>query len=385
MGFFGSRAAIGVDTGSNTIKVIQLKRAGSRYELDKFATAPVYPSGDRPEDPQAQRDAKIEALKRALVESKIKSKNAISAVSGDSVIVRYLQLPQMPENELKKALQWEAEEYIPFRLDEVNIDSMVLGPSADDENRADVLLVSAKKDLVADHLSIIKGAGLNPTLVDVDSFAFLNCYEQNYDIQADECVALVNMGAQITGISMFQNGIPRFSRDIPIGGDTITSAISSHMRCPYAEAETLKINQGASPPSESQVDTAQTFSGSLMDTIRGTVDEMTGGEGSEEDSSQVVARAIDGVLVDLISEVQRSIEFFENQMRGVSVSRIILGGGTAMLINLKERFEQVHSLPTEVIDPLRKIQAPGSESARLDPIKHSLGVGIGLAIRGLAA
>jgi type IV pilus assembly protein PilM len=384
---FNSKAAIGVDIGSNTVKVVQLKKSGSNIELEKAASTEIYSGGERPADANAQRRAKVEAVKRALNQAKITNKSAVSSVCGESIIVRYLQLPEMPEDELKKALQWEAEEYIPFRLDEVNIDSMVLGKSDPGSERVDVLLVSAKKDLVDDHLSVIREAGLTPKALDVDSFAFLNCYEANYANSSSECIALINIGAEITGISIFQNGVSRFSRDIPVGGNTMTAAIRSHLRCSYAEAENLKIMHGASAPADPGKETTKGFSGSLMDTIRGQVEEMTGAKTDDGNKEAMVAKAINGVLNDLISEVRRSIEFFENQVRGVSVSKLVLGGGAAVMENLKENFEHQLSLPAEIIDPLRRIKVTGRDvrSSSLDPVRHSLAVGIGLGLRGLMA
>src|SRR5690606_8979570 len=127
-----------------------------------------------------------------------------------------------------KALQWEAEEYIPFRLSEVNMDSMILGrPQESDIPKMDVLLVSAKKDLIGNHVSILQAVGFYPRIVDVDAFAFLNCYELNHQPSSDECVALVNIGNEITSINVYSGGVSRFSRDIPIGGYTMTHAIKS--------------------------------------------------------------------------------------------------------------------------------------------------------------
>ena len=385
---FRSKSAIGVDIGSHTVKIVQLRRSGENVEMEKVAIEPVYPNGERSSDPNQQRKAKVEAIRRAISSAKINAKNSVTAVSGESIIVRYLQLPDMPESELKKALQWEAEEYIPFRLDEVNIDSVVLGKNGADSDRVDVLLVSAKKDLVEDHISLVREAGLNPKIVDVDSFAFLNCYEANHDCAKDECVALINIGADTTGISIFQNGVSRFSRDISVGGETITTSIRSHLRCTHEEAELLKTTLGAAAPSDPAAETTEMFSGSLMDTIRGTVEELTGAKAEEEPSKEdIVAKAVGGVLTDLIAEVKRSVEFFENQMRDVSVSRVVLGGGSAVMPNLKEHFERNLSLPVEMIDPMRKVRWSGRTSLprRADEMRHSLGVGIGLGLRGLAA
>lgn len=384
---FGTKPPIGVDIGSHTIKVCQLRRNGEGYELEKFGQAEIYPNGDRPSDGEAQRQAKIEALRRAMEQGQIKAKTSVSAICGESIIVRYLQLPEMPADELKKALQWEAEEYIPFRLSEVNLDSMILGHSRDgDHNKMDVLLVSAKKDMVAEHVSVLKAAGLEPQIVDVDSFAFLNCYELNHQPQTGECSLLVNIGGEVTSINIYNNGASRFSRDIPIGGDTITTAIRSRLNCSFAEAERLKKTIGA-PLMDSQesVEEDESFSNSLMQTIRGTVEDMN----SEDENSPeaVTAKAITQSLNSLFTELRRSIEFFESQYRGLSVTRIILGGGTAMMNNLPRNMEKDLGLAVEIIDPLRqvKISHKIASQEQLESLRHQLGVGIGLGLRGLAA
>lgn len=384
---FGSKATVGLDIGTSSVKVVQLRRKGSAIELEKAASVAIYPDGERPSDAAGRRQAIVDAIKRALAQGGITAKSSISAVSGESIIVRYLQLPNMPEDELKKALQWEAEEYIPFRLDEVNLDSMVLGKSAEGDERVDVLLVSAKRDMIDEHLSMIREAGLTARIVDVDSFAFLNCYESNYDDARQNCIALVNIGAEITGISILEAGMSRFTREIAIGGNTITEAVRSHARVSYTEAEQLKMTQGANPPGLGNADTKHNFSSSLMDTIRGQVEQMTGDDAGSESRQQIVARAIGGVIADLISEVRRSIEFFENQTRGMSVEKIVLGGGTSLMPNLREHFEKDTGLTTEVIDPLRRIHPVGRDldPNLIDRNRHMLSVGIGLGLRGIAA
>lgn len=384
---FGSKPPIGVDIGSHTVKVCQLKRVGEKYELEKFGMAEIYPAGDQPTDPNEIVAAKVAALKKALETSKIKSKHSISAVSGESIIVRYLQLPKMPEEELKKALQWEAEEYIPFRLSEVNIDSMVLGQATDSENpKMDVLLVSAKKDLVEEHVSILKAAGLEPKVVDVDAFAFLNCFELNHKPGKEECVALINIGSAITSINIYTAGVSRFSRDIPVGGEAMTTAIKARQGCSFVEAERLKIAIGA-PLVEQNINGNQvdTLAGSLLDDIRGTIAEMTNQEADSNSTESVTQQAIQNVLNNMLSEIRRSIEFFENQYREYNVTRVVLGGGTAMLGNLSGHFEKELGLPTEMIDPLRNVRYPNDDEMTkfAQTIRHQLGVGIGLSLRGM--
>lgn len=387
---FRSKAPIGVDIGSHTVKVCQMRRAGDTFELEKFGMAEIYPGGEPVLDPREQQAAKIEALKRALAQADIKAKYTVSAICGESIIVRYLQLPEMPEDELRRALQWEAEEYIPFRLSEVNLDSQILSRFQDgDHTKMDVLLVSAKKDLVESHLSLIRAAGLEPRIVDVDSFAFLNCFEINHTPAKNECIALVNIGGEITSMNIYCEAASRFSRDIPIGGDSMTIAIKSRMNCSFKEAERLKLSQGAAPVSKGYEtpEPDRTPSGSLMSNILGTVEEMTGLGRNDNSPEAVVGKSIQNVLGSLFSEVRRSIEFFENQYRGVNVTRIVLGGGTALLRNLPENFEQELRLPVEIIDPFRRVRlAVHSDlGQQIQANRSQLGVGIGLGIRGLAA
>lgn len=385
---FGAKPQVGVDIGSHTVKVCQLKKSGDHYELEKFGAVEIFPGGERPADLREQQAAKVAALKRALEIGGIKAKHSISAVSGESIIVRYLQLPEMPEDELKNALQWEAEEYIPFRLSEVNLDSVILGRVSDGEHpKMDVLLVSAKKDLVENHITVLRGAGLEPRIVDVDSFAFLNCFELNHAPAPEECVGLVNIGAEITGINIFCNGVSRFSRDIPMGGNTISNAIKSRLNCSFIEAEEYKLRLGVAPVQAQMPKMESNMTGNLLDSIRGKVEEMTGAQVNDGSPEAAASNAILGVINNMLSEVRRSLEFFEGQYRGINVGRVVLGGGTAMLLNLAELFEQELRLPVEKIDPLRRIKmaTKGGLSDQVATIRHQLGVGIGLGIRGLAA
>ncbi|MCL5270633.1 MAG: type IV pilus assembly protein PilM [bacterium] len=388
---FKAKTPIGVDIGSHTVKVCQMRRVGDRIELEKFGAAEIYPSGDRPTDARAQFDAKVAALKAALEQAGIKARQSVSSVCGESIIVRYLQLPEMPEDELKKALQWEAEEYIPFRLSEVNIDSVILGHNGEgDHPRMDILLVSARKDLIESHVAMLRAAGLEPRAIEVDSFAFFNCFELNHKPGRDECVALVNMGNEITSINILSSGVSRFSRDIPVGGDTMTTAIKSRLGCSFAEAERLKIAHGAPHPEalSSELDLEPSAGGSLMDTIRGTAEELAGrSAGGTETPEAVAAKAVQNVVNNLISEIRRSIEFFENQYRGQNVSRLVIGGGTSMLPNLAATFERELRLPVETLNPLKNIQVNlrGDRASRIDDYRQQLGVGIGLGLHGLMA
>ncbi len=375
---FGSKAVVGLDIGTDKVKAIQLRKKGGSYELERVGVADIHPDGERRATGSELQQLKIAAVRQALEQGRITAKYAVSAVSGESIIVRYIQLPQMPEAELKNALRWEAEEYIPFSIDEVNLDSVILGKTND--NKVDVLLVCAKKDMVGDHMEIVRTVGLTPLVVDVDSFAFLNCYEAAYKPAASDCVALVNIGAGITNINIYVGGTSRFARDISIAGDAMTTAIAQKMQQPFAKAEQAKHSLSA--PIADDVEGTDEEESSLISSIRGTVERMTGSDFADDSAEAGAQKAVRNVLTNLVGEVRRSIQFFENQGGGATVQRVYLGGGTARMARLPEWLSAELELPVELLDPLRGFSiGSGVDQSTLGSVKEHLGVGIGLSLR----
>jgi len=376
---FGAKTVIGLDIGSDKVKAIQLKKKGSSYELERFGMADVYPNKDKAAFTGDPRELKAQAVRRALDDGKITAKHCVSAVSGESIIVRYIQLPQMPEQELKNALRWEAEEYIPFRMEEVNLDSAILGPSSA-AGKVDVLLVCAKKDLVSEHVSIVRSVGLTPVIVDVDSFAFLNCYEATYKPGPGDCVALVNVGADITNINIYIGGTSRFSRDISVAGNAISQAVAQKTGIGFAKADDLKMALGA-PVSDAKDDGEEEES-TLISSIRGTVERMTGSDLGDDSLDANATKAIRNILMNLVGEIRRSVQFFENQGGGATVQRVVLGGGTSRMPKLAQFLTSELDLSVEVMDPLRGVSiGSGVNQGQLDTARAHLGVGIGLALR----
>jgi type IV pilus assembly protein PilM len=378
-----ARPAVGLDIGSSCVKAIQLRRAGKgEVEIEKFGIAELNVSGPPPTGAQA-REAKTEAIRAAMRQAGITAKQVVTSVSGEPIIVRYIQLPDMPEHELHEALKWEAEEYIPFSLEDVNLGSAILGKTSDG-SKVNVLLVAAKKDLVNERLEIITKANLKPVMVDVDSFAFLNCFELNYQPDASSVTALINIGSAITNINVYYNGVSHFSRDIAIAGNSITAAIQNKLGKDWFEAEQLKIMEGAPEPAEALGATEgngeQT---SLLNTIRGTVEKLTGEEVNDNSPEALATRVTRTTLNSLLAEIRRSIQFCENQADGRPVEQAILGGGGARMKNIAACFSSELNLPVEIFDPLKRIKPRGSsiDTNTLNASKLFLGVGIGLALR----
>jgi type IV pilus assembly protein PilM len=384
---FRRRANFGLDIGSSVVKAVQLRRTSRGIELEKFAAVPIFPGG-RPDGDTDVRSAKIAAIQRAVQAAKINAKHVISSVSGESIIVRYIQLPQMTEEELRNALRYEAEEYIPFHIDEVNLDSHILNLTDEGgAKRINVLLVAAKKELINEHLELVRGAGLVPEIVDVDSFALFNCYEQSQHPAPDEVIVLVDIGAEITNINIYQDGLSHFARDINIGGETITAAVQQKLGMGFQEAEQLKYTDGVPvvhrPERGGAEDTADS---SFIDSIQGAVDQMTGDDLGDDSVESQSSRVIKGAMNTLLGEVRRSLQFFENQVSGKPVTRMVISGGTAKLPNLAEYFSQEIGIPVEILNPLGgiSINSKTIDSQTLQNSAEMLGVSIGLALRKVA-
>src|SRR5262245_22325349 len=168
--------------------------------------------------------AVIDAVQRVFQSQKIKTNDVATSVSGNAVIVKKISLPQMSNEELAESIHWEAEQYIPFDIQDVAIDYEVVEGGGDGSNM-DVLLVAVKKDKIGDFTSAISQAGKTASVVDVDVFALQNCYEVNYGGEPGKIVALLNVGASIMNINILKGGSSIFNRDIAVGGNQYTDAI----------------------------------------------------------------------------------------------------------------------------------------------------------------
>lgn len=382
---FGSQPAVGLDIGSSWVKVAQLRQSGQNIELEKLGVAPVHAASH---DSGALREARIEAIKQAIETGGITARQVVTSVSGESIIPRYLQLPKMPEEELIGVLRLEAEEYVPYNIDDVYLDSDILGPAVSDGGapKVDVLLVAARKDMIHDHAEMVRAAGIQPTMVDLDSFAFFNCFEVNYQPSPDEVYALLNIGATITSINIYAGGTSRFSRDIAIGGAQITEAIQNQLNIEFREAEELKAREGLPEIGQRPESSGESGeSSALLDTIRGTVERITGEEMADDSPEAVAAEAARDVVGSLALEIQRSLQFFETQSLAKSADRVLIGGGTAKTRNIAEYLQAELGVPVETMDPLRRISPTGRSlsSAMVAEHRTALGVGVGLALRRL--
>jgi type IV pilus assembly protein PilM len=265
-----------------------------------------------------------------------------------------VSLPAMTRDELEDQIQWEAEQYIPFDVNEVHLDFQILETS-EGEGQMDVLLVAAKRDLVDDYVQVIQEAGLSPACVDIAAFAVENAFEMNYDVAPDEVVALVNIGAQVVNINVVENGVPAFTRDITTGGNQYTEEIQKSLSISFEEAERIKLGGNQTDQNQEVV-------------------------------PQEVEHAIRAVTDTVIGEIARSLDFFTATAAESRIHKVLLCGGGAGIPGLDTSFADRSGLAVEIMNPLaRMLPSRGFDPDYLASVGSSLGVAIGLATRRVDA
>jgi type IV pilus assembly protein PilM len=349
--FFGrTKSLVGLDIGSSSVKAVELKDLGKGrgYQLLNIGIEPL--------SPEAIVDGAImdsglvaETIQRLFTTSRIKSQEVAISLSGHSVIIKKISLPQMTQEELSESIQWEAEQYIPFDVDDVNIDYQVLeGASLSGEGNMDVLLVAVKKDKINDYTTVLANAGKTAQVVDVDVFALQNAYECNYDVPSDKVVALINMGAAVTNIAILQGGVSIFWRDITTGGNLFTEAIQKELNVPFDQAEALKKGQ--------DVDGA---------------------------SAERVPAILQAVGEQVGTEIQKTLDFFKATSSSDPVSLMILAGGASRTSNLAAYLGQRFDTHVEMLDPFKKVAVNDRQFPldTLEPLAPCASVAVGLALR----
>jgi len=245
-----------------------------------------------------------------------------------------------------------AEQYIPFDINEVNIDFHVLPADVSGEGQGEmsIILVAAKKDKINELTELVKGAGLIPMVMDVDAFAIENMHAINYPLAQDETTALVNLGASVMNVNIIRGGVSLFTRDIPLGGNRYTEAIQREMGLSYEEAEETKK-----------------------------------GERSGKAASGSVESVIDSVNGEVASEIARTVDYFKTSASNVGLDRVLVCGGVARASGLVQQLSDRMQTPVEVADPFGEIDTSGSDFdqdtlAEMAPLAS---VAVGLALRSV--
>jgi type IV pilus assembly protein PilM len=346
-----AKPVLGLDIGSSAIKLVSLRESKRGYSLQNFAMAPLPPEAII-DGALMNSTVIVNTIRQLLQSQRIRTKAAGIAISGHSVIIKKITLPAMTKEELEESIQWEAEQYIPFDINDVNIDVQVLTPEPTEQGQMDVLLVAAKKDMINDYVAVVQEAGLTPLVVDVAAFCVENAFEANYDVPAADTIVLTNIGASVININVISNGTTAFTRDISMGGNQFTEEIQKQLNVSYDEAEALKLGGGSAADADSVV-------------------------------PQEVERVILSVSESLAGEIQRSLDFYAATAADSHISRIYLSGGTCKLPSLYKVIENKVGVPVEIMNPFRNIEF---DPKRFDPefireVGPSAAVVVGLGIR----
>ncbi len=371
--------ALGLDIGTTSVKIVQIKKTPHEAQIVNYGIAPL--------PPEAIVDGMImdfepilTAINQILKEKNIKEKNVSTSVSGRAVIVKKVQLPMMSDEELADSIAWEAEQHIPFAIDDVEVDYQLLRPALDSK-QLDVLLVASKKEKINNLTNLIRNSGLNPVIIDVDAFAIENSYEFSYPDHREDTVALVDIGAELTNINIISEGIPFFTRDISFGGNTFTKIIQKELLLSFEQAEETKIglaDKERTPTRSSQFDLGE----SDLDTsaLASLLDE-------EGEATSQVEEIVSKQLEELATEIMHSFDFYKTSGEEKDIERVVLSGGSSRLHMIREQLSEHLNLPVEVSNPLNNLTFDSKkiDYQQLENDAPYLNVAIGLALRETGA
>src|SRR6266540_2057798 len=344
-----SKAVVGLDIGSSAVKAVELKPSGKGFKVTAFASEPV-PPDSIVDGAIIDGTAVSEAIRRLFENKAFKTKEVAASLSGNAVIVKKISLPVMTEAELAESIYWEAEQYIPFDIQDVNLDYQILdaGTGADSKGTMDVLLVAAKKEKIADYTGVISQAGRVPVVVDVDAFALQNAYEVNYGLEPDQVVVLLNAGASAININIVTGDQSVFTRDISLGGNAYTEAVQKELNLPFDTAEQLKKGQ--------------------------PVDGVT---------FEQVQPILQAMTENALLEIQKTFDFFKATASSDRIDRVVLSGGASRVDGFAEALRERFGTTVESFDPFRKITFESQKFGVEDPDTAipTSAVAVGLALR----
>lgn len=348
--FRKSKSIVGLDLGSSVVKAVELSLDGPEPVVTGFSRVEITPGGTL-----------AEAVAAAFREGRFRSRRVVTSVAGQSVVVRYIPMPRMSDSELKQAIRFETDKYLPFDLDEVVMDCQALeGPSSSlsgedggGDDQMTVLLAACKTEAIEERVRLVQEQNLTPAAVDIDLFALANAWELCGVLPGDteeeaRGIALVDVGATRTSINVLYGGETCFSREINIGGKDMTQAVARRLSVEPFEAEAIKR---ASESHEAEVNSA-----------------------------------IAPVLEDLVSEISLSLDYVEHHA-GICVEEILLSGGGVLAPGVSGYIEQATARRARTWNPLEglRIDASRVDVEELEAWAPTLVVAVGLASRVRAA
>jgi type IV pilus assembly protein PilM len=337
---------VGLDIGSSVLKAAEVAVTSSGRRLMRFGSMELPPDAIVEEGIKSPETV-AETIKEMMSLYNIKEERVAVSIGGYSVIVKKISVSSMAEEQLQEVISAEAEQYIPFDINNVNLDFQILGDNEQNPSQMDVLLVAAKKETVNDYLNVLEMAGLIPVIVDVDAFALQNIYEINYET-ADNCVALIDIGATKTSLNILRGNTSVFMRDVSFGCKQINQHLISRLDCTYEEAEELKLSD-------------------KQEKI------------PAEDLNNIVA----SVVNDWITEIRRALDFFYSTYSEEDIKTIYLSGGGANIAEFRKLLASQTASKVEVMNPFKafEIKEGQLDTAYLQQMAPQAAICLGTAIR----
>jgi type IV pilus assembly protein PilM len=347
---------IGLDIGSHSIKLVEIEHTSKGRILRNFGIMGL-PADAIVEGSIKEMEIVASAIKTLYRNLRVKNKNVATSISGYSVIVKKIEMSGREEADLEESIQSEAEQYIPFDINDVNLDYDILNLGEEEREKEtspgggkmEVMLVAAKKEVVEDYVSLLQLSGLNPAVLDVDAFALQNAFEASV-AEPDGCYALVNVGAQELGINAIKDGISMFSRDSSYGGNQITEAIMSQFDLSFEEAEKIKL----------------------------------GGDKLEK-GKDALEETFTSVISEWVQEIKRALDFLATSYPSESIQKIMLSGGSSRIPGFRKYLELETNLPVEEMNPFANllINEKAFDSKYLSYMASQAAIAVGLALRSI--
>lgn len=349
MSFFFSPPVVGLDISASSIKLVELSRSKGRFRVERIGIEPL-PANTNGAPGAMDMDVTASAVSVLLKRSSSRAKAAAISLPGSEAIIKIISLPSgMRDLDIDEQIQLEGGQYIPYSMDAVNFDFVVLGPDETRTGYDQVLLVACKREAVEDRVAVLDKAGVKAQVVDVEPFTLLTAYEQmaiqaGSGAPAGQTVALIDVGAATTKLNVFQAGQPIYNREHSFGGDRLTEEIMRRYRLGFEDAGRMK-RRGGLP---------------------------------EDYEREVLSPFIDSLAADIV----RSIEFFQSSMPSVRIDQVALFGGCAQIPGLAEVLREQAQIPVLQGNPFAGMDvAPGVDVKRLYQEAPSLAVACGLALR----
>jgi type IV pilus assembly protein PilM len=336
---------LSIDIGSNSIKVIEIRGRAGQLHVANAVSLPTPPAAIQ--NNMVYEVTAVAEATRALTDSHgLRARKVITAVPGPAVIIKRVTLPAQSPQELENTILFEAGNFIPEDLENVNLDYQITD-YVEDGKRMEVLLVAAKKDIVASYTETVRAAGLAPVVIDVDYFALENMFETNYEPASDRVIALVNIGARYSSINILKGGRSTFTGDVPVGGRDISEALMRDLNVSAEEAEALKAS------------------------------------GSSEKISADQVTAVTGPAAGaVIEEIHHALSFFWTAATDETIDAVYLSGGVARMPDLAQQLSERVQAPVEIANPFAHVSIDrDADTPQLHQQAPEFAVAMGLAIR----